>query len=48
MYKLTWHWTKGNKKIYTRRTEIVDKAIKEGNIVSILKVKPKIFGSFKN
>ncbi len=48
MYKLIWHWTKGNKKIYTRRTEIVEKAIKEGYLVSILKSKPKIFGSFKN
>ena len=48
MYKLIWHWTKGNKKIYTRRIEIVDKAIKEGYFVISLKPKPKIFGSLKN
>lgn len=48
MYKFIWHWTKGNKKIYTRRTEMVDKAIKEGYLVLSLKTKQRIFGSFKN
>jgi hypothetical protein len=43
MQEFIWHWTKGNKKIYTRRTDVADKAMKEGNFVVVLRKKPHIF-----
>ncbi len=43
MYEFIWHWTKGNKKIYTRRIDIAEKAMKEGFMVMGIKKKPRIF-----
>ena len=45
MYEFIWHWTKGNKKIYTRRIDIAEKAMKEGFMVMGIKKKPHIFKS---
>ena len=33
MTEFIWHWTKGNSKIYTKKNDIVEKAIKEGFFV---------------
>ena len=38
-----WHWIKGNTNIYTRRIDIVDKAMQEGEFVVTLENKPHIF-----
>ena len=45
MTEFIWHWTKGNQKIYTRKTDIAEKAMKEGFLVMGLKEKPHIFRS---
>jgi hypothetical protein len=42
MQEFIWYWTKGDKKIFTRRFDIASKALKEGNSVSILR-KKRIF-----
>lgn len=45
MYEFVWHWTKGNKKIYTRRTDVAEKAMREGFLVMGVREKPHIFKS---
>lgn len=45
MTEFIWHWTKGNQKIYTRKTDIAENAMKEGFLVMGLKEKPHIFRS---
>ena len=42
MTEFIWHWTKGNIKVYTKKTEVADKAMKEGKLVMGVKVKPNI------
>ena len=37
------NWTKGNIKIYTKRLDIAQRAIREGKHVVTLKDKPRIF-----
>ena len=43
MAEFIWHWTKGNKKIYTKRIDIAEKAMREGFLVLGVKAKPRIF-----
>lgn len=43
MYEFIWHWTNGNKKIFTRKLEVAEKAMKEGFLVLGKKEKPRIF-----
>jgi hypothetical protein len=42
MSELVWHWTSGNKKIYTKKIEIAEKAMKEGMFVIGVKPKPTV------
>ena len=42
MTEFIWYWTKGDNKIFTRKTEIAEKAMKEGKLVMGMKVKPNI------
>ncbi len=42
MSEFVWCWTKGNSKVYTRKTEVAEKAMKEGMLVTGTKVKPNI------
>ncbi|MEF8847895.1 MAG: hypothetical protein V5A68_02030 [Candidatus Thermoplasmatota archaeon] len=42
MSDFIWHWTDGNKKIYTRDTEVAEKAMKKGLLVMGEMVKPNI------
>ena len=42
MSEFVWHWRKGNSKIYTRKVDIAEKAMKEGMLVMGVKVKPNI------
>ena len=39
MTEYVWHWKKGNSKIYTKKTEVAEKAMKEG--ISVIGVKTK-------
>lgn len=42
MSEFIWHWTKGSSKIYTKKTDIAEKAMKEGMLVMGIRAKPKI------
>ena len=42
MTEFVWYWTKGNSKVYTRNTEVAEKAMKEGMLVMGAKAKPNI------
>lgn len=42
MSEFVWHWTKGDSKIYTRKTDIAEKAMKEGALVMGVRLKPNI------
>ena len=42
MSEFIWHWKKGNSKIYTKRTDIAEKAMKDGILVMGTKIKPRI------
>jgi len=40
--EFVWHWTKGNRKIYTKNTDIAEKAMKDGMLVMGMRIKPSI------
>jgi hypothetical protein len=42
MSEFVWYWTKGNRKVYTKNTEIAEKAMKEGMLVMGKRIKPSI------
>lgn len=42
MSEFVWHWTNGNSKIYTRKTDVAEKAMKEGMLVMGIRAKPRI------
>ena len=42
MSEFVWHWTKGNSKIYTKKSDVAEKAMKDGILVVGIRVKPKI------
>lgn len=42
MYEFIWHWTDGNKKVYTRKTDVAEKAMKNGFLVMGMKARPDI------
>ena len=42
MSEFVWYWTKGNSKVYTRNTEVAEKAMKDGVLVMGMKIKPSI------
>ena len=42
MSEFVWYWTKGERKIYTRKTEIAEKALKDGLLVMGMRIKPNI------
>ncbi|MBN2603214.1 MAG: hypothetical protein JXA91_03670 [Candidatus Thermoplasmatota archaeon] len=37
-----WHWTNGNSKIFTRRNDVAEEAIKNGFVVLVKKTKHNI------
>jgi len=43
MSELLLCWRKGNKKIYTKRLDLAEQAIKDGCMVTVLKNSPYIF-----
>jgi hypothetical protein len=40
MSEFIWHWTKGNKKVYTTQIDRAEQAMKEGFFVMGARVKP--------
>ncbi|MFO7678251.1 MAG: hypothetical protein R6V50_07720 [Thermoplasmatota archaeon] len=42
MTEFIWHWTKGNKKIYTLDTDIAENAMKQGYFVMGVREKSNI------
>lgn len=42
MSEFIWHWTDGDKKIFTRKTEVAEKAMKNGFLIMGRKAKPEI------
>jgi hypothetical protein len=42
MTEFIWYWTKGNSKVFTRNTEVAERAMKNGKLVMGMKAKPKI------
>jgi len=42
MSEYMWYWNNGNNKIYTRNTEVAEKAMKDGMFVMARKIKPNI------
>lgn len=40
MSEFLWHWTKGNKKIYTTQVHLAEQAMKEGLFVMGALVRP--------
>ena len=43
MSNVIWSWTEEDIHIYTRRIDIVDKAMQEGKFVVTLKNKPRVY-----
>jgi len=43
MSNVIWQWRRGNINIFTRQTDIAEKAIQNGDFVMPLKNKPHIF-----
>jgi hypothetical protein len=42
MSEFVWYWTKGSSKVYTKNTEVAEKALKDGMLVMGMKLKPSI------
>jgi hypothetical protein len=42
MTEFIWYWTRGNSKIFTRKTEVAEEAMKDGKLVLGKKLKPNI------
>ena len=42
MSEFIWHWTNGNRKIYTKKTEVAEQAMKNGMLVMGMRAKPRI------
>ncbi len=42
MAEFIWYWSKGNSKIFTRKTEVAEKALKDGKLVLGKEVKTNI------
>ena len=42
MSEFIWHWRSGNTKIYTKKIEVAEKAMKEGILVMGIREKPRI------
>lgn len=42
MTEFIWYWSNGNSKIYTKNTEVAEKAMKKGMLVMGMKVRPNI------
>ena len=42
MTEFIWYWKNGNSKVFTRDTDVAERAMRNGNLVMGMKAKPKI------
>jgi hypothetical protein len=42
MTEFIWYWKKGNTKVFTKNTDVAEKAMKDGKLVMGTKIKPTI------
>jgi hypothetical protein len=42
MTEFIWHWTKGDSKIFTKNTDVAERAMNEGLLVIGKRIKPNI------
>ena len=42
MTEFIWYWTKGNSKVFTRKTEVAEEAMRDGKLVLGKRLKPSI------
>ena len=42
MTEFIWYWKKGNTKVFTKNTDVAEKAMKDGKLVMGMKIKPAI------
>ncbi len=42
MVEFIWYWNKGNSRVYTKNTDIAEKAMKDGKLVMAQKIRPNI------
>jgi hypothetical protein len=42
MTEFIWYWKKGNTKVFTKNTDVAEKAMKDGKLVMGAKIKPAI------
>jgi hypothetical protein len=42
MTEFIWYWKKGNAKVFTKNTDVAEKAMKDGKLVMGMKIKPTI------
>ena len=43
MSDVVWHWRKGDKRIYTRRDDVAERAMRDGFLVMVLSERIRIF-----
>jgi hypothetical protein len=42
MTEFIWHWTKGDSKVFTKNTDVAEKAMKDGLLVMGKRIKSSI------
>lgn len=42
MSEYIWYWKRGNSKVYTKKTDVAEKAMKDGMLVMGRRVKPTV------
>lgn len=42
MSEFVWYWKNGNRKVFTKKTELAEKVMKSGTLVMGMKVRPNI------
>lgn len=42
MTEFIWYWRKGNSKVFTRDTDVAERAMRDGKLVMGMKAKPRI------
>ena len=42
MTEFIWYWKKGNTKVFTKNTDVAEKAMKDGKLVMGMKLRPNV------
>lgn len=43
MSEFVWHWRKGEHKIYTRKVDVAEQAMRDGALVMGVRMKPSVY-----